>query len=176
MTGVYLFAAAVGLPLVVWFLVAGIDDGAEGGDAEGLAGVMFRLLPLSSLAIAASGFGVTGLALTAVDTSSGVTLVAALVVALFAAVANSALYSFLRRSESTSDVSDADLSGSIGRVVLPVSGAHRGRIALTRGDQPVYLSAEGLPGAAELEAGAPVLVVEVRNGIARVARLDAELE
>lgn len=183
MTGVYLFAAAVGLPLVVWFLVAGIDDGgggegAEGGldGGEGISAVMFRLLPLNSLAIAAAGFGVTGLALSAFGTSSGTTLVAAIGVAVLAALLNTVVFSFLRRTESTTEVHDADLAGSIGRVVVPIDAGHRGRIAISAGDQPVYLSAQGIPGATALEAGDPVLVVEVRDGIARVTRLDRELE
>jgi membrane protein implicated in regulation of membrane protease activity len=181
-TGVYLFAAAVGIPLVLWFLLAGVDDGGgDGGDAgdaggEGLTAVMFRLVPLNSLAIAAAGFGVTGLALTALDVAGGATLLAAVGIAVLAAVLNSVVFSFLRRSESTTEVSDAALAGAIGRVVVPVAAAHRGRIAVSVGDQPVYLSAEAIPGTAALEAGDPVLVVEVARGIARVTRLDRELE
>ena len=29
MTGIYLFAAAAGVPLVVWFLLSGADDSTE---------------------------------------------------------------------------------------------------------------------------------------------------
>ncbi|MCD9623234.1 hypothetical protein [Rhabdothermincola salaria] len=177
MTGVYLFAAAVGIPLVLWFLVAGVDDGGDaGGDADGISAVMFRLLPLNSVAIAAAGFGVTGLALTLLDAGFGVTLLAAVGVAVLAAVLNSVVFSFLRSSESTSEMGDAALAGSIGRVVIPVAEAHRGRIAVSVGDQPVYLSAEAIPGTAALAAGDPVLVVDVADGIARVTRLDRELE
>ena len=191
MTGIYLFAAAVGIPLVVWFLVAGVDDGGggeggggdggdagggAGGGADGISAIMFRLLPLNSLAIASAGFGVTGLALGALGSGTGATLLAAVGVAVLAAVLNSVVFSFLRRSESTSEIGDATLAGSIGRVVVPVAEAHRGRIALSVGDQPVYLSAEAIPGTAALSAGDPVLVVEVADGIARVTRLDRELE
>ena len=31
MTGLYLFFAAVGVPLVVWFLLNGNDDGTDAG-------------------------------------------------------------------------------------------------------------------------------------------------
>ena len=175
MTAVYLFAAAAGIPLVVWFLLSGSEDAADDGGAVG--GVMLRLLPLSSLAIMAASFGVTGLALGFAGTDGEPTLVASVVVGAIAAVLNSFAFSYLRRSESTAGVSDAQLAGAIGRVVLPVGQDHRGRIAISAGGQQVYLSARPVPGATEgeLEAGARILVVEVRDGIASVTRLDPEL-
>lgn len=174
MTGLYLFATAAGVPLVLWFMLAGEDDG--GGADDGLAGVMFRWLPLSTLAFVAAAFGVCGLVLTATGAGRGTTLALAAVAAIVAGVVNSTLFAYLRRSESTTGVDDSQLTGKIGRVVVPVSGDHRGRIALTVGDQQIHLSAEAIPGAsAELAVGAQVLVVEVRKGIASVTRLDPEL-
>jgi membrane protein implicated in regulation of membrane protease activity len=176
MTGLYLFAAAAGVPLVLWFLLAGDGDGDSGGADDGLAGVMLRWLPLSTLAFVAAAFGVCGLAFTATDAGAGTTFVAAAVAAIVAGVLNSTLFGYLRRSESTTEVNDAQLSGKVGRVVVPVSQDRRGRISVTVGDQQIHLSAQALPDAtAELTVGAPVLVVEVRNGIASVTRLDPEL-
>ena len=57
----YWFFAAAGVPLVVFFLLSGGADGID----DGIAGIMFRFLPLSSLAIAAATFGVCGLVLDA---------------------------------------------------------------------------------------------------------------
>jgi membrane protein implicated in regulation of membrane protease activity len=184
MTGVYLFAAAAGVPLVLWFVFGGGDDGA--GPDDGVAGVMFRWLPLSTLAFAAAAFGVCGLAVGASDAGYATTLAAAVVAGVVAGVVNSTVFGYLRRSESTTAVDDADLAGTIGRVVVPVSGDRRGRIAITVGDQQIHLSAQALPPArsegrsgpeagAELDVGASVLVVEVRNGIASVTSLDPEL-
>ena len=177
MTGLYLFAAAAGVPLVAWFLLSGGDDGGDGGGGdEGLAGLAFRLLPLSTLAIILATFGVCGLALGAAGTGDGTTLVASLVVAAVVGALNSAALTFLRRTGSTSEVSDRRLAGATGRVVLPVAGERRGRVAIDVAGQQVYLSAQTMPDApAELEVGAPVLVVEVEGGIARVTRLDPEL-
>ena len=174
MTGLYLFAAAAGVPLVLWFALAGGD---EGGDADdGIAGVMFRWLPLSTIAFAAAAFGVCGLLVGAAGAGQGARLVAAVVAGVVAGALNSTLFAYLRRSESTTGVADAQLAGKIGRVVVPVTGDHRGRIALTVGDQQIQLSARALPQAADdLPVGSPVLVVEVRNGIASVTRLDPEL-
>lgn len=162
MTGLYLFAAAAGVPLVVWFLVAG-DDG-DGGP------------PLSTLAFVAAAFGLCGLALAAAGTGAGTTLVLATVAGLVAGFLQRTVLGYLRRSESTTAVNDADLAGKIGRVVVPLSGRRRGKIAVTVGGQQIHLSAQALPDApVELAVGAPVLVVEVRKGIASVTGLDAEL-
>jgi hypothetical protein len=173
---VYLFAAAAGVPLVVWFLVVGGDDGGEGADAGGGAAVMLRLLPLSTVAFVLATFGVCGLVLSALGTGAVATFLAASGAGVVAGAANSALFSYLRRSGSTSDVSDRQLAGAVGRVVLPVAAARRGRVSVSVAGQQVYLSAETMPEApAELEVGAPVLVVEVERGVALVTRLDPEL-
>jgi membrane protein implicated in regulation of membrane protease activity len=161
MTGLYLFAAAAGVPLVAWFLVAGDDD--EGG------------VPLSALAFVAAAFGICGLVLGATGTGTAATLVLAVLAGVVAGGLNRVTFAYLRRSESTTDVKDAELAGKIGRVVVPVSGDRRGRIAITVGDQQIHLSARAAADTAELSVGAPVLVVEVRNGIASVTGLDPEL-
>jgi membrane protein implicated in regulation of membrane protease activity len=174
MTGLYLFAAALGVPLVLWFLLAGGEDG--GGSDDGFAGVMFRWLPLSSIAFVMATFGVCGLLLGATGAGGGPTFVAAAIAGVVAGVLNSTLFNWLRRSESTIEVSDARLAGAIGRVVVPVTPGQRGRITVTVGDQQIHLSALALPDtAAELTVGDPVLVVEVRNGVASVTPLDPEL-
>jgi len=174
MTGLYLFAAAAGVPLVLWFVFSGNDEG--GGADDGVAGVMFRLLPLSSIAFATATFGMCGLVLGLAGTSGVTTFVAAAVAGALAAVINSALYGYLRRSESTTEMGDEQLKGKIGRVVLPVTRDQRGRIALTVGGQQIHLSAQVLPEATgELAVGTSVVVVEMRNGIASVAGLDLEL-
>ena len=179
---VYLFAAAVGVPLVLWFLLAGGDDGAGGdGDVDaasgdGVGGVMLRLLPLSTIAFVLATFGVSGLVLGLLDTADGPRFAASAGAGVVTGAVNSALFAYLRRSASGSDVSDRQLAGAVGRVVLPVASARRGRVSVSVGGQQVYLSAETMPPApAELVVGAPVLVVEVDRGVALVTRLDPEL-
>jgi len=171
-TGLYLFAAAAGVPLVVWFLLSGDESGHD----DGLAGVMFRLLPLSSIAFVFAAFGVCGLALGATDANEGTRFMAAAGAGLVAGALNSTLFAYLRRSESGTEVDDDQLAGRIARVVVPLSGDRRGRIAVTVGGQQIHLSALAAPaGAAELGVGDSVLVVEVRRGIASVTPLDPEL-
>ena len=139
---------------------------------------MLRLLPLSTLAMASATFGICGLLLGLTDAGNTMTFVAAAVIGVLAAVLNSSAFAYLRRSESSAAMNDEQLAGSVGRVVMPVSAEHRGRVAVSAGGQQVYLSARALPSAAdgeELEVGAPILVVEVRDGVASVTRLDPEL-
>jgi membrane protein implicated in regulation of membrane protease activity len=175
MTGLYLFAAAAGVPLVLWFLFSGGEDG--GGPDDGLAGVTFRRLPLSTIAFVLAAFGVCGLVLDAVGSGGGTTFAAAAVAGVVAGVLNSTLFGYLQRSESTTEVDDEQLAGKIGRVIVPLTGDRRGRIAVTVGGQQIHLSALALPDAPEaLDVGAPVLVVEVRKGIASVTGLDPELK
>lgn len=198
MTGLYLFAAAVGVPLVAWFLFAGDGDGggdADGGDggeggdgAHGFGAIMLRLFPLSSVALAAAAFGVTGLALGAVGTAPPTTFGGAVVAAVIGMVLNGVVFAYLRRTESTVDASDDRIVGSVGRVVLPIGPGRRGRVALTVGGQKVYLSAiaheppqlgagteDANDIALDLEVDATVLVVAVRHGIATVTRVDPDL-
>lgn len=183
MTGLYLFTAAVGVPLVAFFLLSGGDDGGDGGaddggsgGGDGVGALMLRALPLSSIAIAAAAFGITGLALGATGSSASFTLIAALAMAALGAVLNSALFGYVRRSTSTSGVPDAQLGGSIGRVILAVGPGRRGRISLAANGQQIYLSAELSPTDEQtLAAGDRVLVVEVRDGLATVTALDPEL-
>ncbi len=175
MSALYLFAAAAGIPVVAWLLLSGPEDGGS-DDGAGIGGVMLRLLPLSTIAIATATFGITGLLLGAVGAGAATTFVGAAGVAGLAAVLNSTLFAYLRRSDAAADAGE-ELVGSVGRVVLPIRDGHRGRIAVSVRGQQVYLSARALPGeqSGDLEPGAPVLVVEVSGGVADVTRLDPEL-
>ncbi len=174
MTGLYLFAAAAGVPLVAWFLLSGDNSGSD-GDA-GIAGITFRLLPLSTIAFVLAAFGVAGLALGAAGASGGGAFAGAALAGVVAGVLNSTLFAYLRRSESTTEVDDDQLAGKIGRVIVPLAGDRRGRIAVTVGGQQIHLSALAVPDSlAELGVGDSVLVVEVRRGIASVTPLDPEL-
>ena len=141
---------------------------------------MLRLLPLSSLALAASIFGICGLILGVVGAATGTTFLGALLAGAVAGALNSAVFAWLRQSGEAASPDDSQLVGSIGRVVLPVAAERRGRIAIVVAGQQRYLSALALPGrrgeaGEELDVGDPVLVVEVHDGIAAVTRLAPEL-
>jgi membrane protein implicated in regulation of membrane protease activity len=173
MTALYLFFAGVGVPLVIWSLVAGAGESelfdADGGDGGPL---MLRLLPLSSLALAAATFGVTGLALGALDLAAGLVALLAVGLTVVAAALNSAIFAYVRRTESTSDVSDAAIAGSIGRVVVPVEPGRRGRVVVSLADRQVALTARSIGEVEHLAIGSAVVVVEMERGVAVVAHLE----
>ena len=167
MTGVYLFAAAAGVPLMAWFLLGG-------GDAEVDEGGGW--VSLSTVAMVFATFGVCGLLLGVAGIGDGATLAGAALTAAIAGALNRTAFAYLRRSDYGATVEDGQLAGATGRVVLPVAGDRRGRVAVSVRGQLVYLTAQVGPGVtSELEVGAPVLVVEVSKGVATVDRLDPEL-
>jgi len=186
MTGIYLFAAAAGVPLVVWFLLSGADDGSgDGGGSDdgsgggdGIGAVMLRMVPLSTVAIAVAMFGITGLVLGAVGSSSAATLAAAIAIGIGAGVLNSTVFGYLKRSSSTAAINDDQVIGAAGRAVLPIAPDRRGRVVVEVGDQRLYFSAvpfAGPDGEPTLDVGDPILVVQIANGVASVTRLDPEL-
>ncbi|MFA5565068.1 MAG: hypothetical protein WC184_05515 [Acidimicrobiia bacterium] len=153
------------------------DHGAY-GTHEGFGAIMLRLFPLSSISIFLSVFGMTGVALGLVGNSTVTTLGFALALGLGAGALNSTVFSYLHKSESNTAVSDSSLMGATGHVVLPIGISRRGRVALSMHGQTVYLSAQLLEsenGTNRLDIHAPVLVVEVKHGIATVVPIEENL-
>jgi hypothetical protein len=78
MTALYLFCAAVGIPLLLWFSFAGDADGGDGfGDADAAGPLAF--LSLSTMSFVLGFFGLTGLLLEIVGTAGLVTLLVAII-------------------------------------------------------------------------------------------------
>lgn len=179
MTWLYAFMLAAGAPLLLWFAFSGGDSDMDAGAEAGPLADVFAFLPLSSLAFVATFFGGVGLAAQALGTAPVVALLLAIVVGVLAGVINSAAFAYLRRTESSSDVSDRELEGSVARVALPISSEHRGRIVLTVAGARTQMTAaaiDQLEHAETIEAGARVLVVNIEAGVAYVTRLDPQLD
>jgi hypothetical protein len=100
-------------------------------------------------------------------------LIPSLGMGLGAMLTTHGVFLWLKRSDSAVDaVSDFDLEGAVGRVIIPVSPGIRGRIACSLGDREVYLTArlaEGQEGA--LVPGKEVVVLRVRDTVAEVIPL-----
>lgn len=172
MTGLYLFCAAVGLPLLAWFIFAGDADGGDGfGDAEG----PLAWFSAATIAFAMAFFGMTGLALENIGTASALTLVLAVVIGVAAGFTNSAVFRWLKRNSTTSTVADHELEGAIAQVALPVSSDHRGKIILNKAGAREQMTASPVDGSS-IGRGDRVVIVRVERGVALVAPLGPDLE
>jgi membrane protein implicated in regulation of membrane protease activity len=173
--GLYLAAAIIGVPLVGYFAIAGEGDDMDTDvDADVDVGGLFTTISLATIAFFIAFFGVGGLAVGAVGGGALVTFLMALVVGGAAAGVQMALWSFVRRSSTSSEVGATELTGRPAEVVLPIGPGRRGRISLVAGGQKLYVSAEALDEDL-LERGQPVVVVSVHRGVATVTRLDPQL-
>lgn len=197
MLAVYIFCAALGVPLLALFALgggdsdvgdAGLDVGDAGfdvGDADlgGASGDLgdftglVRRVPVSSYAFFLSFFGVMGIVGSALDFGFLATLVLAAVIGVVAAGINTAAFAFLRGTDTSSQLTDRELTGRLATVSVPIEDGRRGRVWLDTGDERVQLTAG--PIAAEagqlFERGERVLIVEIERGVARVMRADPEL-
>lgn len=200
MLAIYVFCAVVGIPLLALLTLgggdvdadagfdldadfdvdAGVDlDSGFGGDAGGFGDItaFFLRVPVSSYAFFLAFFGSGGL----LGTLFGVSFIATIVLAISAGVAgafiNTALFSFLRNTESTSQLTDRHLEGRMATVSVPIDTGKRGRVWIDTGDERVQITAGAVDSAlgATFERGEQVLIVEMANGVAKVMAVDPEL-
>lgn len=198
MLGIYLLAAILGGGLLVFSLLGGGDHDAGHGDASGLdaghdfdhdvgtghdagtghdvqqgwAGeLVLGLFRPRNLTFFLAAFGITGTLVTLLTSTSTLgTLIPSLGMGLAAMLATHATFLWLARSDSAVDaVSDSDLEGCVGRVILPLSPGERGRIACRVGDHMTYITATLADGYTEaLPPGREVVVLDVDRAVARV--------
>ncbi len=142
-----------------------VSAGLDAGQA-----IVGSLLSFRSIVFFAAFFGAAGLVFTGLGYNVVLTLVTAVILGVIAAVANSTLFGLLKASEITSQVGERTFEGRPASVTVPIDTRHRGRIRIDLAGQPHYLVAESYDGEA-FEQGHEVVVVEIQDGIARVASL-----
>lgn len=174
MTSLYLFCAAVGLPLLAWFVFAG-DADADGLDGGGEGDGLLGFLPLSTVASVLAFFGVGGLLFELTGAGFIVALVLAVVVAVVAGTVNTGALRWIRKNSNSSEVMDSELEGTIANVALPISSDHRGKIILTKAGAREQMTATPVDGST-IESGERVVIVRVEGGVALVAPLGPDLE
>lgn len=197
MLGIYLFCAILGGGLLVFSLLGGADHDMDhdasgvGGDHDlshdfdhdtghgghdvqhggSAAGILFGLFRPRNLIFLLAGFGLTGTLLMLLTGASGAgSLVPAAVMGLVAMVGTHGVFTWLRASDSATDaISDHDLEGASGRVVLPVSEESRGRIVCQIAGREVSLVAKLTPTESQpLVVGSEVIVLRVQDSVAEV--------
>lgn len=199
MLALYLFCAALGIPLLALFAFgssdgdvgdAGFDVDADiGGDigadmdfggADGGFGDftgMFRRIPISSYAFFLAFFGGAGTIGTWLDVGFVQTIILAVTLGVIAAAVNTAAFSFLRNTDMSSQLTDHQLEGRLATVSVPIEVGKRGRVWLDTGDERVQLTAGSLESTVNqrFERGEQVVIVEMTEGIAKVMAVDPEI-
>ena len=193
MFGVYLFAAVVGWPFVLFFLFFGGDADADfdldihadldleadfdadvGLDHGGGLGVG-DFLSVRGVAFGLAFFGLTGIVLDMLDANLVLGLLAALAVAALAVVLNARLVLYLKESSSGSVMSDRELQGALRKVVISIDDASKGRIAVDHHGQRLYFVAKPFRAGKgrSFAVGEQVVVIEVDRGTALVSAMES---
>jgi membrane protein implicated in regulation of membrane protease activity len=197
MLAVYLFCAALGIPLLLMFAFGSSDSEAEFGDAgfdvdadigtdldfgTGDAGFgdftgLFRRIPISSYAFFLAFFGGAGTIGTWLDVGFVQTIILAVTLGVIASAVNTAAFSFLRNTDASSQLTDHQLEGRLATVSVPIDAGKRGRVWLDTGEERVQLTAGSVESAIDrsFARGEQVVIVEMTDGIAKVMGVDPEI-
>jgi len=193
MFSVYLFAALVGWPFVLFFLFfsadvdadadfdvdvdmeadVDVDTGLAGSAGAGVADAVLSIFSFRALVFLFAFFGVTGLILRGLGVGGFFTFILAVAMGLFAGYLHARLYAYLKRSSTGGMTTTADLRGSRAKVVVPILESGRGRIEVDVDGQPVYVTARAF-GGGSYEKGERVVVVEIDDGTALVGHLNLD--
>lgn len=197
MMALYLFCAALGIPLLAMFAFGSSDGDMELGEAgfdvdadigtdvdfgSGDVGFgdftgLIRRIPVSSYAFFLAFFGGVGTLSTWLGVGFVATIVLAVTLGLLGAAINTAAFSFLRNTDMSSQLTDSQLEGRLATVSVPIDIGKRGRVWLDTGDERVQLTAGSVEHAEDrnFERGEQVVIVKMTDGIAKVMAVDPEI-
>lgn len=198
MMNAYIFAAAVGWPLLAIMLIFGGDtefdldadvdmdmdmdidvdmDADVDGDFELSSGafgdVFTSMLSIRSIIFFAAFFGAAGLLFGIGSDSDTAVFILALAFGVLGAFANGWLTTWLKRSTSSSMLGRQAYEGLAARVTVPLQEGVKGQVSVLIEGQPVRMTASPFKRQDVFEAGDQVVVVEMdERGTALIARLD----
>ena len=186
MLSVYLLSAILGVGLLIFSSLGGGDQGVDIGDGfdgldtdtsdlgdtgDGGAGqILLGLFSTRNLTFFLAAFGVGGLMLHYLGVAASTTVVVAAGLGATAMGLSHALFTWLKRTDAAVEIfGDADFSGMLARVVLPISAGERGQIACTIAGREMYLTAQlDASAPAALRVGDEVIVLHADAGVATV--------
>ena len=158
--------------------VSGVDADIGGVDADhdvhvfhdGAGELVLGLFRPRNFIFFMAAFGLTGTLLTWTGTPEGTTLGLALGMGGGAWLLTYGVFTWLRRSDvAVEALSEREIEGCTGRVVLPVSPDKSGRVSCLIADQEQYITARlARDVSRRLEPGDEVVIVRVENGVAEV--------
>ena len=169
MINLYIFALALGLPVLLWVVLAGADAEAPGDGP-------FFFISLSTLLFMVTFFGGGGLVATWMGLNVMVTLVMALSVGVLAAGLNHSVFSWLRRTEASSEVYDHEIEGSVARVSIPVSKRKKGRVVLDVAGVRTQMTAKTVDDRIRMQKGDRVIIVGIESNVALITPIAPELQ
>lgn len=177
MSALYWFAMVVGVGMYLFSVFADAhshgdvdSQGHDGGSHHGLDA--YQLLSVRNATYFLFAFGVTGVALQWIwgGARGLLTAVLALGIGGVGAGLSTAVFGWLRKSDSGDMPGDRAWLGASGQVVLPLRNGGTGKILVTRGGRSQELLARPFDDdASQPETWATVMVLEIRDGIALVA-------
>lgn len=147
-----------------------MDAGAS-GLADTVGDFVSSLLNFRSIVLGATFFGLSGIVFTVLDTNVLVALITALVLGFVAAAVNSGLTTFVLGHQQSSHVTMSDVQGLSAKVMLPIAADRRGRVRAQIAGQTEYFTALPHKPDHSFEPGETVVVIEIENGLAKVASL-----
>lgn len=158
----------------------GTADAGPGGSAEGGVDTdAEKIFSIRGGLYAGFGFGLVGTLLTLLGSPAGSPLTIALAAGsgLGAGWIVTRLLNWIRSTEAGQHAADSTFEGRTGRMTLPITDSANGRVRVRRGTRTHDLRA--LPHPSVSSARAPdewkeVVVVEVREGVALVAPMEAD--
>lgn len=185
MLATYLFCATLGGALLALSFFGdfldGVGDGALEGDVGGgVADGVAKLFSLRTIVYGLFGFGATGAVLHLLWSGArpGTAALAAGAVGVVSGGLASAVFAYLKSSEAGRMPGEESYVGLTGKVIVAVGAGSPGTVSVERGGRRyrVRARAHGLEGeGGSLPEGRPVVVVEMKDGVAMVAPLDAKL-
>jgi hypothetical protein len=158
----------------------GADSGGVGDldmdvDATGIAGAVGdfvgSLLNFRSMVLGSTFFGLSGMIFTVLDTPVVATLITALGLGFAAAAANSGITTFVLGRQQSSHVTLSEVQGMSAEVILPIAEDRRGQVRAQIAGQTEYFTALPFKPDYSFEPGEIVVVIEIDEGLAKVASL-----
>jgi len=178
------FAAAGALLALSFFgdFLDGDADLAVDADIDGdaFAGAASSILSLRTVVYALFGFGAAGTTLHLLwgGDRSGTTALAAAGAGLVSGVLVSTVFRYLKNTEAGAIEGAESFVGLAGKVSVEIGPGSPGLVQVERGGRRVRIRArvnDVYAGEGPLEVGRPVVVVEMRAGVAAVAPVDVKL-
>lgn len=181
MLSVYLFSLVLGGGFLAASLLGDVLGGGVDVDAGGETledhSAASRIFSFRTAVYALFGFGVVGATLTWLGSDPLPAAAFALVGGATAGLLIHLGFRFLKRTETGAHAGDVSFVGLPGTVTLPLSPTTPGQVAVERGSRRIVLRA--LPHATRGEPDPSqwrsVVIVEMSDGVARVAPVDEDL-